>query len=429
MNPYSVSDERQIEQAYEAAKSDYARVGVDVDRAIDQCLAVPISLHCWQVDDVAGFEVTTGADGGGIMATGNYPGRARNGDEARADFDQVLALLPGEHKLNVHAFYAETDGKTVERDQLEPAHFSRWIDWARAANVGLDFNPTYFAHPKADTGFTLSSADAGIRDFWVEHGIVSRRIAEHMARELGQPCINNHWVPDGAKDSPADRFGPRKRLAESYDRIFDQALGIDSTRCVDAVESKLFGLGSEDYVVGSMEFYTGYSLTRKLVQCLDMGHYHPTEMVSDKISALLQFHDKLLIHTSRPIRWDSDHVVLFNDDVRNVFLEIARGGALDRMYVALDFFDASINRVAAYVIGTRATRKAILAGLLDPTSVLRNLETEGRLGQKLALMEEQRTMPLGAIWNKLCLQAGTPAGASWISAVETYEARVLQART
>ena len=428
MNPYEVATDEQIERAFQDAKAEYAALGVDVDQAIASCLAVPISVHCWQVDDVAGFEVSESTDGGGIMATGNYPGRARNGDEARADFDQVLSLLPGTHKLNVHAFYAETDGQAVERDELEPAHFSRWIDWAKAAGIGLDFNPTYFAHPKADDGFTLSHADAGIRDFWVRHGIASRRIAEHMAREVGQPCVNNHWVPDGAKDSPADRFGPRQRLAESYDRILDPGLGVDGSLCVDAVESKLFGIGSEDYVVGSMEFYTGYSLTRKVVQCLDMGHYHPTEQVSDKISALLQFHDKLLIHTSRPIRWDSDHVVLFNDDVRNVFLEIARCGALDRMYVALDFFDASINRIAAYVIGTRATRKAILAGLLDPTAVLQKLEAEGKLGQKLALMEEQRTMPFGAVWNQLCRQAGTPPGASWIPAVEAYEATVLQAR-
>lgn len=429
MNPYVAGSDEQIASAYEAAKAEYAAIGVDTDRAIATSLGVPISLHCWQVDDVAGFEVTESTDGGGIMATGNYPGRARNGDEARADLDQVLALLPGAHKLNVHAFYAETEGRAVDRDQLEPGHFARWIDWAKATGIGLDFNPTYFAHPHADDGFTLSHADSGIRDFWVRHGIASRRIAEHMARELGRPCVNNHWVPDGAKDSPADRFGPRERLAASYDRILDEGLGVDRSLCVDALESKLFGIGSEDYVVGSMEFYTGYSLTRKVVQCLDMGHYHPTEMVSDKVSALLQFHDKLLIHTSRPVRWDSDHVVLFNDDVRNMFLEIARGGALDRVFVALDFFDASINRIAAYVIGTRATRKAILAGLLDPTSVLHELEREGKGGQKLALMEEQRTMPFGTVWNMLCLRAGTPAGAAWIPEVEAYEANVLRSRS
>jgi L-rhamnose isomerase len=316
----------------------------------------------------------------------------------------------------------------VDRDALEPGHFARWLDWAKAAGIGIDFNPTYFAHPRADDGFTLSHPDAGIRDFWVAHGVASRRIAAHLAGELGQPCVNNHWVPDGAKDSPADRWGPRRRLAESFDRIFDEAHGIDRDGCVDAVESKLFGIGSEDYVVGSMEFYTAYALTRKVVQCLDMGHYHPTEAVSDKISALLQFHDRLLIHTSRPVRWDSDHVVIFNDDVRNLFLELARGGALDRVFVALDFFAASINRLAAYVIGTRATRKAILAGLLDPAAALQGLEAEGKLAQKLALMEEQRTMPFGAVWDMLCLRAEAPPAAAWIPEVERYEAEVLSAR-
>jgi L-rhamnose isomerase len=428
MNPYATASDAQIEQDYQAAKDTYATVGVDVDAAVDACLAVPISLHCWQADDVGGFEISESTDGGGIMATGNYPGRARDGDEARADFEQVLALLPGAHKLNLHAFYAETGGQTVARDALEPSHFAGWMDWANATGIGLDFNPTYFAHPNADDGYTLSHTNADIRDFWVRHGIAARRIAEHMGRTVGQPCINNHWVPDGAKDSPADRFGPRQRLAESYDRIFDDALGIDASLCVDAVESKLFGIGSEDYVVGSMEFYTGYALTRKLVQCLDLGHYHPTEQVSDKISALLQYHEKLLIHTSRPIRWDSDHVVLFNDEVRNVFLELARGKALDRVYVALDFFDASINRIAAYVIGTRATRKAILAGLLDPTQVLQGLERDGKLGQKLALMEEQRCMPFGAVWNQLCCKAGTPPAAAWIPEIERYERDVLSKR-
>ena len=316
----------------------------------------------------------------------------------------------------------------VERDALEPAHFSRWIDWAKALGIGLDFNPTYFAHPLADDGFTLSHPDREVRDFWVRHGIVSRRIAEHMGRALGSPCVNNHWIPDGSKDSPADRWGPRTRLAESYDRILARELGIDPALCVDAVESKLFGLGSEDYVVGSMEFYTSYALTRGVMQCLDMGHFHPTEAVHEKISALLQFQDRLLIHTSRPVRWDSDHVVTFNDDVRNVFLEVARGRAWDRVYVALDFFDASINRVAAYVIGTRATRKAILAAHLDPTAVLQDLEANGRLAQKLALMEEQRTMPLGAVWDMLCLRAGTLPAAAWVPDMEKYESDVLAQR-
>ncbi len=428
MTAYDPLTDKQIEQAYRAASADYARLGVDTDQAITTCLAVPISIHCWQSDDVAGFEAADSAGSGGIMATGNYPGRARNGDEVRSDLDQVLALVPGQHKINVHACYAETGGRKVDRDALEPEHFSRWIDWAKTAAVGLDFNPTYFAHPNADDGFTLSHADAGIREFWVRHGIASRRIAEHIAGAVGQPCVNNHWVPDGAKDTPADRWGPRRRLAESYDQIFDDRHGIDRARCIDSVESKLFGIGSEEYVVGSMEFYTAYALTRNLVQCLDMGHYHPTETIHDKLSALLQFQDRLLIHTSRPIRWDSDHVVVFDDAVRNVFLELARGGVLDRVFVALDFFDASINRIAAYVIGTRATRKAILAGLLDPTATLAALEGEGKHAQKLALMEEQRTMPLGAVWNMLCRRANVPEAAAWVAAVEQYETDVLAKR-
>jgi L-rhamnose isomerase len=330
--------------------------------------------------------------------------------------------------VNVHACYAETNGKPIDRDELEPDHFYRWIDWAKSKNIGLDFNPTYFAHPMAADGLTLSHPEKNIRDFWVRHGIASRRIAQHMARRLGSPCVINHWVPDGMKDSPADRWSPRKRLVDSFDRIFDTRHGVKRNLCVDAVESKLFGLGSEDYVVGSMEFYTGYALSRGLVQCLDMGHFHPTEGIHDKISALLQFQKKLLIHTSRPIRWDSDHVVVFNDDVRQVFQEIVRGNAMDRVYVALDFFDASINRIAAYVIGTRATRLAILAALLENPARLQDLEASGHRAQKLARMEANKTMPLGAVWDMLCQRAGVPAGADWLADVERYERDVLNKR-
>ena len=426
---YPNPDAAAVAAAYEGARELYAAMGVDADAAVECALGVPISLHCWQADDVAGFEAAAGAvDGGGIMATGNYPGRARDGDELRADLDTVMGLVPGTLRVNLHACYAETGGRRVDRDALLPEHFARWMDWAKAGGFALDFNPTYFAHPKANDGYTLAHADATVREFWIRHGIASRRIAEAMGRAQDGPCVNNHWTPDGAKDSPADRWGPRRRLAESYDRIFAADLGIDGAFCVDAVESKLFGLGSEDYVVGSMEFYTAYSLTRKVVQCLDMGHFHPTETIADKLSALLQFHDRLLIHTSRPVRWDSDHVVLFNDDVRQVFLELARGKALDRVYVALDFFDASIDRIAAYVIGARATRKAILAALLDPGDVLRRLESEGRNAAKLALMDEQRCMPFGAVWDRLCERAGAPPSAAWIPAVEEYERTVLATR-
>jgi L-rhamnose isomerase len=429
MKAYMAPTEKSVASAYNEARERYAALEVDTDDAIARVAAVPISLHCWQADDVAGFEaLDEDVAGGGIMAIGNYPGRARNGDELRQDFDQVMSLLPGVQRANLHAFYAEADGARVLRDEVAPEHFAHWIDWAKDREVGLDFNPTYFAHPKADDGFTLSHKDQDIRAFWIRHGIASRRIAEHMGRELSNPCVNNHWIPDGSKDSPADRWSPRKRLVEAFDQVLSDAHGFDGALCVDAVESKLFGLGSEDYVVGSMEFYTAYALTRKVVQCLDMGHFHPTETIHDKISALMQFQERMLIHTSRPIRWDSDHVVLFNDDVRNVFFEIMRGDALDRVYVALDFFDASINRIAAYVIGTRATRKAILAALLDPSACLRELEDSGKLGQKLGLMEEQRTMPFGAVWDMLCQREEVPVGAAWISEVETYEAKVLSKR-
>lgn len=418
----------QIEANFKQAAEQYAAFGVNIEQAVDKALSIPISLHCWQGDDVAGFEVKdANVQGGGIMATGNYPGRARNGDELRQDLEKVIALLPGPHRANIHASYCETGGKIVDRDALQPEHFSNWIAWAKQQKIGLDFNPTYFAHPKANDGFTLSHPDKAIRDFWIRHGIVSRRISEAIGKALGGEVVNNHWLPDGAKDHPADRWTPRERLAEALDAVFDESLGI-GPQCVDAVEGKLFGLGMEDYTVGSNDFYANYALSRGKVLCLDMGHFHPTESVADKISAHLVFHKKLLIHTSRPIRWDSDHVVLFNDDVRNIFLELARHNAIDRMYLALDFFDASINRIGAYVIGTRATRKALLYGLVDPSAMLRKLEREGKHAQKLALMEDMKTMPFSAVWDMACLKSGVPVGASWIGEVETYEKKVLSKR-
>ncbi len=400
-----------------------------MDVALDKALNLPISLHCWQGDDVAGFETKDEAvEGGGIMATGNFPGRARNGQELRQDLTKVIDLLPGPHRVNVHAFYCETGSEVVDRDKLEPKHFSNWIGWAKEAGIGLDFNPTYFAHSKANDGFTLSHADKGIREFWIQHAIVCRRISEAIAKELGGECVNNHWIPDGSKDHPADRWSPRERLVEALDTIFDESLGI-GLGCVDAVEGKLFGLGMEDYTVGSNDFYANYAISRGKVLCLDMGHFHPTESVADKVSAHLPFHEKLLIHTSRPIRWDSDHVVVFSDEVRNVFLEIARQDALDRIYLALDFFDASINRIGAYVIGTRATRKAVLYGLVDPSKRLRKLEAEGKMAQKLGLMEEMKTMPFSAIWDMLCLKSDVPIGPAWIDDLESYEKDVLASRS
>jgi len=403
----------------------YGELGVDVDKAIAIALNVPISIHCWQADDVGGFEIHEGAvDSGGIMATGNYPGRARSAVEVRQDLDQVLALVPGRHRVNLHATYAETAGKAIPRDELNGQHFDGWINWAKAGAIGLDFNPTYFAHPLAASGYTLSHADHAVRSFWIRHGIASRQIAGYIANALGDACVNNHWIPDGAKDSPADRWSPRARLVEALDEVLQTP--IDG--CVDAVESKLFGLGSEDYVVGSFEFYTSYALSRQVLYCLDMGHFHPTESIADKLSSLLQFHDRILLHTSRPMRWDSDHVVLFNDELRATFQELVRGNALDRAIVALDFFDASINRIAAYVIGIRATRKAILYALLDPTAQLKALESSGKLANKLALMEEIKTLPFGEVWSELCEQGMAPDDRKWIGQVDAYEASVLAKR-
>lgn len=411
---------------FNLAKAAYEELGVDVDVAINTALQIPISVHCWQADDVGGFEVKPpSASGGGIMATGNFPGKARNADEVRQDYDEVFRLVPGAVRANLHASYAETHGKVVDRDEVSPEHFENWIQWASDRKIGLDFNPTYFAHPLADSGYTLSSADESTRAFWVRHGIASREVASKIASRLSDDCVNNHWIPDGAKDSPVDRWGPRARLTQSLDAIF----AADYPGCVDAVESKLFGLGSEDYVVGSFEFYTQYALRSGKVFCLDMGHFHPTESVADKLSSLLQFQDRILIHASRPMRWDSDHVVLFNDDLRAVFQELVRGTALNRAIVALDFFDASINRIGAYVVGIRAVRKAILSALLEPVSLLQQWEAQGRGAQKLALLEELKTLPFGAIWDELCLRDSKPVGRVWIEELDRYSERVLAHRS
>ena len=430
----AIQSGKKVRGAYEIAREAYAALGVDAETAIERALAVPVSLHCWQADDVTGFEAAGEAAGsGGLLATGNYPGRARNAGELRSDLEQVLALVPGVHRANVHAIYAETGGpggagRRVDRDALEPKHFAGWIEWAKKRGIGLDFNPTFFAHPKAADGRTLSHPDAGVRAFWIAHGIACRRIGEAMARELGTPCGVNLWIPDGSKDLPADRWSPRRRLVESLDAIYADDLGIDRRLCLDSVESKLFGLGSEAYVVGSHEFYLAYAVARGLAVCLDMGHFHPTETVHDKLSAILALADWLLLHVSRPVRWDSDHVVLFDDDVRAVFQELVRGAALGRVKVALDYFDASINRVAAYIIGARAVRKAILYALLDPSERLKALEAEGQGARKLALMEEMKTLPFGAVWDMLCLGACVPPAGGWMPKVEAYEKDVLAGR-
>jgi L-rhamnose isomerase len=415
-----------VEQSFTLAKERYAALGVDVDRALERLAKIPISLHCWQGDDVGGFENTGEELGGGLAVTGNYPGKARTPDELRGDLDQALALIPGTHRLNLHASYAETGGKKVERDALEPAHFQRWIDWAKRKGMGMDFNPTYFAHPKAASGLTLAHPDAAIRKFWIDHGIACRRIGAEFGRALGSACVTNVWIPDGMKDTPIDRKGPRQLLAESLDAIFAEPIAAEYN--LDAVEGKLFGLGSESYVVGSHEFYLGYAVSRKKLLCLDAGHYHPTEVVSDKISAVLSVLDEILLHVSRGVRWDSDHVVILSDELEAIAQELVRGDYLGRVRIGLDFFDASINRIAAWVIGSRCMLKALLIALLEPTATLRQLEAEGDYTARLATLEELKTLPFGAVWDHYCLQSEVPIGGQWIDEVKRYERDVLARR-
>jgi L-rhamnose isomerase len=414
-----------IEKTYDTAKQRYAELGVDSDRAMDRLSKIAISLHCWQGDDVGGFESEQGLSGGGIMATGTYPGKARTPVELRADIDKALSLIPGKHRLNLHAMYAETGGK-VERNELEAKHFTAWIDWAKANGMGMDFNGTFFSHPKADSGFTLSSADEGIRKFWVEHGIVCREIGAAMGAALGTPCVTNLWIPDGFKDIPADRKGPRERLKKSLNEIFANKIG--HSKLLDAVEAKLFGIGSESYVVGSHEFYLAYAIENKTLLCLDTGHFHPTEVVSDKISSVMTFLDEILLHVSRGVRWDSDHVVILSDELRAIAQEIVRGDYLERVHIGLDFFDASINRIAAWVIGTRCMIKALLIALLEPAEKLRQMELEGDYTGRLAMQEEFKTLPFGAVWDYYCTKQNVPTRHDWLNEVRDYERNVTNSR-
>ena len=415
-----------IARNYEDASTTYGLWGIDVEKALATLSSIPLSLHCWQGDDVGGFEGAGGLSGGGIQATGNYPGKARNAEELRSDYEAAFSLIPGKHRANLHAIYAETGGRKVERDSLAPEHFSGWISWAKKLGIALDLNETYFSHPMAETGFTLSSRDRKIRDFWVAHSLRCREIAEAMGKALGSPCILNLWIQDGLKDIPADRHTPRALLVESLDRIFEKKK--DPRYLRDAVEGKLFGIGSESYVVGSHEFYLGYALANDMMLTIDMGHFHPTESMADKISSVLLFAKELLLHVSRGVRWDSDHVVILDDPLRAVASEIARAGAWSRVSLGLDYFDASINRVAAWVIGARAALKAVLAALLEPTEQLERVETSGNLTARLALMEEIKTLPLGAVWDRYCHQKGVPVGATWMSNVAEYEKKVLARR-
>jgi len=426
-NTWPAPSEAAIESAYRGAREAYAGLGVDTEDALRRLAEIALSVHCWQGDDVGGFEGAADEIGGGLAVTGGYPGKARTPDELRSDLETALSLVPGRHRLNLHASYAETGGRKVERNELQPEHFQGWIDWARQNGLGMDFNPTYFAHPKADDGLTLSHPDDGIRQFWIEHGIACRRIGAAIGSALGSPCVTNTWIPDGMKDLPVDRKGPRERLAAALDAIF--AGDLDPAHNLDAVESKLFGIGSESYVVGSHEFYLGYAISRKKLLCLDAGHFHPTEVISDKISAVLEFLDRLLLHVSRGVRWDSDHVVILSDELRATAQELVRGGYLGRVHVGLDFFDASINRVAAWVIGTRAMLKALLLALLEPIELLRRLEREGDFTARLSVLEEVKTLPAGAVWDYYCLRSEVPPGGAWLDRVRQYEAEVLSKRT
>jgi L-rhamnose isomerase len=419
--------EKVLADSYEAAKGRYAAMGVDTDEALRRLEQIPVSLHCWQGDDVGGFE-TAGAQlsGGGIQATGNYPGKARTIEELRSDLEQAFRLIPGRHRLNLHACYLDNGGAFVDRTEIEPRHFASWIDWARKNGLGMDFNPTYFSHPKAADGFTLAHPDAAIREFWIQHGIACRRIGAEMGRQLGSATVTNVWIPDGYKDIPANRSGPRERLADSLDRIFAQP--IDPALHLDAVEAKLFGIGAESYTAGSSEFYLGYAVSRQKLLCLDAGHYHPTEMISEKISSVLLFCPGLLLHVSRPVRWDSDHVVILDDELIAIAKETIRSGQLGRIHLGLDFFDASINRIAAWVIGTRNMLKALLIALLEPAGTLRQIEGEMDYTQRLMLLEETKSLPWSAVWDYYCMRQNVPVGACWFDNVRRYERDVLSKR-
>jgi len=415
----------QTEREYSTAKDRYAGLGVDTDRALGAVAGVPLSVHCWQGDDVRGFEGGSATlAGSGLAVTGTYPGRARNVTELREDLDKARSLVPGRHRLNLHSIYGESCG--VDRDAIGPEHFRGWVEWARARGMGLDFNATLFAHQAAAEGFTLSSRDETVRRFWVEHVKRCREIASYMGRELGAPCIHNLWIPDGEKDAPVDRWERRATLKRSLDEVYKHEYPADEMK--DALESKLWGIGSEAFVVGSHEFYLGYALTHGKLVCLDMGHFHPTESVADKVSAILQFSDELLLHISRGVRWDSDHVVILDDELLGLMREIVRARVLDRVHFALDYFDASMNRVGAWVIGARATLKALLAALVEPTERLRELAAVGDNFGKLALLEELKTMPLGAVWDYYCVKAGVPLDADWPADVRRYEQDVLSRR-
>lgn len=413
-------------QRYEYAKEVYQKIGVDTDKVLEILKGLPISMHCWQGDDVTGFD-HEGPLSGGIQTTGNYPGKARTPEELMADIDKVFSLVPGKHKLNLHASYAIfEEGEFVDRDQIEPKHFKKWVEFAKERGIGLDFNPTLFSHDRVKDNLTLSSPDQEVRDFWIRHCQACIRISEYFAEELNQPCLMNIWIPDGYKDIPADRLTPRARFKESLDQIL--AIDYDKEKVLVCLESKVFGIGVESYTVGSSEFTVNYAASRGILPLMDNGHYHPTEVVSDKISSMLLFHDKIALHVTRPVRWDSDHVVLFDDETKEIAKEIVRNDALDRVLFGLDFFDASINRIAAWTIGMRNMQKALLYALLSPNQKLKDLQEEGRLTEVMMLQEEVKTYPFGDIWNCFCESNGTPGKEEWYETVKQYEDEVLAKR-
>jgi len=416
-----------IQKAFELAQEQYAAAGVKLGPALAQLSRIPISIHCWQGDDVGGFENTTKTLGGGMAVTGSYPGKARTPDELRADFEKAVSLIPGRHRFNLHASYAEMRGRRLDRHELSVEQFKNWIAWGKATGVALDFNQTFFSHPKAADGFTLSHRDPPIRRFWIEHARRCREIGAAIGKAQGQSCLVNLWIPDGMKDTPADRKSPRERLLASLDAVFKKKFS--RKHLADSVEPKLFGIGSESYVVGSHEFYLGYAVSRQILLTLDAGHYHPTESIADKISSTLLFLPEIALHVSRGVRWDSDHVVTLTDDLQAIAQEIVWGGHLGRVRIGLDYFDASINRVAAWVIGTRNMLKALLLALLAPIDRLKKLEAEGDYTSRLALMEEARSLPFGAVWNYYCAKSGVPVGDAWLTEVKRYERTALAQRT
>lgn len=414
-----------VEERYEDAKARYAEIGVDTDAALKKLQDVKISMHCWQGDDVKGFLNPDGELTGGIMATGDYPGAAHTPDQLRQDVEKAFSLIPGSHKLNLHAIYLDTD-EPVDLDEIEPKHFAKWASWANEQGVGLDFNPTFFSHPMMKDGMTLAHPDKEVRDFWIEHGKRSRKIAEYLGKETGQTCIDNFWMPDGMKDNPIDRYTPRKRMMESLDEIFAEDLNEEYTQ--ESVESKLFGLGAEAYTVGSHEFYMGYGLTRNKLICLDAGHFHPTEVISNKLTSLALFSKGIMLHVSRPVRWDSDHVVIMDDELQEIGKEIVRNDLLGKTNIGLDFFDATINRIAAWVIGTRNTQKALLKAMLEPIEDLKTIELDLDYTKRMALTEELKDFPYADVWNYFCEQNNAPVGMDWYEEVMNYERDILSAR-